>query len=170
MVTSCVHVRLHTVYFHFRLSQYAAESKIYNLPTAFFHVICGFGKPSALHSTLAFEPWANALSVGSKIHLGGTIFSWDWFRYEKKQEELIRFFCASIILHIFLLACDYINFAPIMLQHVTFSTDRDLIARALWYQRFCWFFIHVFYVFLWNNAQQRTYWILNGVPNACQLN
>lgn len=43
------------------------------LPDALFHVTEGLGKPSALHSTLASLPWANALSVGSKIHLGGTI-------------------------------------------------------------------------------------------------
>lgn len=42
------------------------------LPVAFFHVTEGFGKPSALHSIAASEPWAKALSVGSKIHLGGT--------------------------------------------------------------------------------------------------
>lgn len=45
-----------------------------DLPTAFFHVTCGFGKPSDLHSILASEPCAKALSVGSRIHLGGTVF------------------------------------------------------------------------------------------------
>lgn len=33
----------------------------------------GLGKPSALHSTRASEPWANALSVGSRIQRGGTV-------------------------------------------------------------------------------------------------
>jgi hypothetical protein len=31
------------------------------------------GEPSALHSTLALDPCAKALSVGSRIHLGGTV-------------------------------------------------------------------------------------------------
>jgi hypothetical protein len=44
-----------------------------DLPAALFHVTWGLGNPSALHSTLASLPWANALSVGSKIHLGGTV-------------------------------------------------------------------------------------------------
>lgn len=44
-----------------------------NLPTAFFQVTWGLGNPSALHSTLASDPWAKALSVGSSIHLGGTV-------------------------------------------------------------------------------------------------
>lgn len=42
------------------------------IPVALFQVTTGLGNPSALHSTAASEPWANALSVGSKIHLGGT--------------------------------------------------------------------------------------------------
>lgn len=43
-----------------------------HVPVARFHVTEGFGNPSALHSTAASEPCANALSVGSNIHLGGT--------------------------------------------------------------------------------------------------
>lgn len=42
------------------------------LPVARFHVTTGLGNPSALHSTAASEPCAKALSVGSRIHLGGT--------------------------------------------------------------------------------------------------
>jgi len=43
-----------------------------HLPEALFHVTWGFGKPSALQSTLASVPWAKALSVGSRIQRGGT--------------------------------------------------------------------------------------------------
>ena len=45
---------------------------LYALPAAFFHDISGFGNPSALQATLASEPWANCLSVGSTVHRGGT--------------------------------------------------------------------------------------------------
>ena len=41
-------------------------------PAAFFQDICGLGKPSALQSTLASDPWANCLSVGSTVQRGGT--------------------------------------------------------------------------------------------------
>ncbi len=49
------------------------------VPAAFFHATVGLGNPSALHSILASLPWANALSVGSTIHRGGTI------HYNKEQ-------------------------------------------------------------------------------------
>ena len=43
-----------------------------NSPAAFFHDREGLGNPSALHSSLASEPRANALSAGSTIQRGGT--------------------------------------------------------------------------------------------------
>lgn len=56
------------------------------LPSALFHVTWGLGKPSALHSTLASEPWANALSVGSSIQRGGTENV--TFCYNKSQKTM----------------------------------------------------------------------------------
>jgi hypothetical protein len=46
---------------------------ILELPVAFFHEMCGLGKPSALPSILTLLPRANALSVGSMIQRGGTL-------------------------------------------------------------------------------------------------
>lgn len=58
------------------------------IPDARFHVTEGLGKPSALHSTLASLPCANALSVGSIIQRGGTkIFQNSYMKINYNQTK-----------------------------------------------------------------------------------